>query len=38
MVQAVSFAVLWEQLILNLETLRAKLYQTRLRGAPFHHG
>ncbi|KAG5194835.1 hypothetical protein JEQ12_012124 [Ovis aries] len=27
-----------DQLILNLETLRAELEQTRLRGAPFHHG
>ncbi|XP_061266651.1 liprin-alpha-1-like [Bos javanicus] len=26
-----------DQLILNLETLRAKVDQTRLRGAPFHH-
>ncbi|XP_052508542.1 liprin-alpha-1-like [Budorcas taxicolor] len=26
------------QLILTLETLRAELDQTRLRGAPFHHG
>ncbi|XP_043307340.1 liprin-alpha-1 isoform X6 [Cervus canadensis] len=27
-----------DQLILNLETLRAELEQTRLRGAPLHHG
>ncbi|XP_061260019.1 liprin-alpha-1-like isoform X1 [Bos javanicus] len=27
-----------DQLILNLETLRAELDQTRLRGAPLHHG
>ncbi|XP_061253747.1 liprin-alpha-1-like isoform X6 [Bos javanicus] len=26
-----------DQLILNLETLRAEVDQTRLRGAPFHH-
>ncbi|XP_055392219.1 liprin-alpha-1-like isoform X2 [Bubalus kerabau] len=27
-----------DQVILNLETLRAELDQTRLRGAPLHHG
>nr|XP_025142655.1 liprin-alpha-1 isoform X2 [Bubalus bubalis] len=27
-----------DQLIVNLETLRAELDQTRLRGAPLHHG
>ncbi|XP_055271266.1 liprin-alpha-1 isoform X2 [Moschus berezovskii] len=27
-----------DQLILNLETLRTELEQTRLRGAPLHHG